>query len=376
MKMREWILGLLATALAAAYLLLMPGYLASERQELTLQSKQESGETFSGIITLWHIVGFKPYQGSLGTWLSDRAAAFEKKHFGVFINVTAMTPEEFEARLNRGERADAYSFPMGWGYAERFQPLPDIKATLLPALEGTGMQAGETYAVPYAMSGYLLLSNSRLEQEKGVSLSEETWRAELPDAVDTLTYTYGKKARQRYGMAGSELMAALLGLQCQVAPYDSFKGGDAAIALGEIRDAGDMARLQTAGKGFTYRTWPAGSYTDLVQYLGVARDTEPAKLPYIEAYFELILRADHQASLLEQGLLPAVLLPEEKEAEADIVAAVQTALAEPQVPNAFLYQRYRDELFALAKRALDGDAAARVDLEARMKELVERGQIQ
>ncbi len=113
-----------------------------------------------------------------------------------------------------------------------------------------------------------------------------------------------------------------------------------------------------------------------MQYLAVARDTEPVKLPYIEAYFELILRADHQASLLEQGLLPAVLLPEEKEAEADIVAAVQTALAEPQVPNAFLYQRYRDELSALAKRALDGDAAARVDLEARMKELVIQGEIQ
>lgn len=370
MKMREWLLGALAAVLAAAYLLLMPGYLRAQRQELSLQSKQESGETFSGIITLWHIVGFKPYQGSMGTWLSDRAAAFEKKHFGVFINVTAMTQEEFEARLNRGERADAYSFPLGWGYAERFQALEDVEAEFLPGLAQTGVWEGERYALPYAMSGYLLLSNSRLEQERSVSLSEEDWRAELQEAVDKLTYTYGKKKRQRYGLAGSPLMAALQGLHCQVAPPDAFRGEDAALLLGDIRDAGDLDRLITAGKGFSYRAWPVGNYTDLVQYLAVARDTEAAKLPYIQAYFELILRAEHQDSLLEQGLLPATLLKEEKAAEEPALLALQGALAEPSVPNAFLYQRYRDELASLAQRALEGDASAALDLAGRMKELV------
>lgn len=376
MKMRDWLVGIVATALTAAYLLLMPGYLATQRQELTLQSRQESGESFSGIITLWHIVGFKPYQGSLGTWLSDRAAALEKKHFGVFINVTAMTPEEFEERLLRGERADAYSFPMGWGYVERFQPLPDIKAELLPALDGTGTQEGEIFAVPYTISGYLLLANSRLEQEKNISLSEETWREDLQTAVDTLTYTYGKRNRQRYGMAGSELQAAMMGLECKVPGYDLFKSGDAALAIGDIRDAGDLDRLQAAGKGFTYRAWPAGSYTDLVQYLAVARDTDKAKLPYIASYFELILREDHQASLIDLGLLPVVRLTEEKVVQIDIVAAVQAALAQPEIPNAFLYQRYHDELLALARRALSGDAPAAKDLATRMKELVTPGQIQ
>ncbi len=376
MKTREWLLGAVATLSVAAYLLLMPGYLAGQRQALSLQSKQESGETFSGIITLWHIVGFKPYQGSLGTWLSDRAASFEKKHFGVFINVMAMSPEEFEARVNRGERADAYSFPLGWGYAERFQPLGDIQAEILPALADTGSQEGISYALPYAMSGYLLLSNSHLEQEKGISLSEETWETDLQGAVDTLTYTYGKKARQRYGLAGSELQAALLGLQCQVAAYDSFKSGDAALALGDVRDAGDLDRLQTAGKGFTYRAWPVGDYTDLVQYLAVARDTEEAKLAYIRDYFALILRPDHQSTLLEQGLLPAVPLEEETEAPEAVVAALQQSLSRPRVPNAFLYQRYRDALTSLAQRALAGDGEAQKDLAGRMKELVVADQIQ
>ena len=376
MKVQEWLLGGVATLLVGTYLLLIPGYVTSQRQELTLQNKQESGETFSGIITIWHIVGFKPYQGSMGTWLSDRAAAFEKKHFGVFINVTAMMPEEFEERIARGERADAYSFPMGWGYAERFQALPDIRADLLPEFEETGIQDGVQYAIPYAFSGYLLLSNSHLEQEKSISLSEEDWQQGLQDAVDKLTYTYGKKARQRYGMSGSELVAATLGLRWKVVTYDFFKSSDAALALGDIRDAGDMDRLQAAGKGFAYRAWPVSDYTDLVQYLAVAKDTQEAKLPYLEAYFELILRADNQATLLGLGLLPATALPEKTEAQASIVAAVQAVMKEPKVPNAFLYQRYHDELAALSQRALSGDEAAQSDLDGRIKELVMHGQIQ
>lgn len=370
MKRREWILCGFATILVAAYLFWMPGYLAGEREELTLQNQRENPETFSGVISLWHIVGFKPYQGSMGAWLSDRAAAFEKKHFGVFINVTAMTPEECEERLQRGERADAYSFPMGWGYAERFAPLPEVKGELLPALAPTGRQGGAAYAVPYAMSGYFLLVNSRLEQEKGVSLPEEAWREGLQSAVDALTYTYGKKEKQRYGLSGDPLQAALLGLKCKLAPYDSFKSEDAAMALSDIRAVGDLERLQGAGKGFTFRAWPVGNYTDLVQYLAIARDTEEAKLPYIQAYFELILRADHQATLLELGLLPVTVPKEEKQAGQAAVAALQGALAEPRVPNAFLYQRYQDALADLAQRVLAGDAAAETDLAGRMKELL------
>lgn len=69
-----------------------------------------------------------------------RAATFEKRHFGVFINVTAMTVEEAQPRMERGERADVYSFPMGWGYMERFAPLPELETGVKPALADTGSQ--------------------------------------------------------------------------------------------------------------------------------------------------------------------------------------------------------------------------------------------
>ena len=91
MGKRERILGGLGALLVLAYLVIMPGYLLQQPRDWTLKKQQENQETFAGIITLWHIVDFKPYAGSLGTWLSDRAATFEKRHFGVFINAVSYT---------------------------------------------------------------------------------------------------------------------------------------------------------------------------------------------------------------------------------------------------------------------------------------------
>ena len=46
---------------------------------------QQSTESYQGIISLWHIVGFKSYQGSMGAWLEKAAAALEKKHKGCLL---------------------------------------------------------------------------------------------------------------------------------------------------------------------------------------------------------------------------------------------------------------------------------------------------
>ena len=376
MGKRERILGGLGALLVLAYLVIMPGYLLQQPRDWTLKKQQENQETFAGIITLWHIVDFKPYAGSLGTWLSDRPATFEKRHFGVFINVTAMTVEECAARMERGERADVYSFPMGWGYMERFAPLPELETAVKPALAGTGSQDGTAYGVPYAMSGYFLLINSRLEQEKGVTLSEGDWQAGLQEAADTLTFTYGKRETQQYGLSGEPILAALLGYTGELAAYSSFSSEAAAMALTDARAAGDLERQQSEGKGFTFQALPLEGYTDLVQYLGIAQDTAEEKRPYIQDYLNIVLSEESQEKLLDLGLLPAIELTVEPGLLSGAPEQLEAALQTAKVPNAFLYQRYQDALASLAQRALAGDAQAREELWERMKELVDGAQIQ
>ena len=123
MQSRDKIICAAMTLAIIAFMALSPGYIAAHRRNLTQQYRQQSTESYQGIISLWHIVGFKSYQGSMGAWLEKAAATLEKKHKGVYFEVESMTFSDYEARRERGEKADMYSFPLGWEYIEELQPI-------------------------------------------------------------------------------------------------------------------------------------------------------------------------------------------------------------------------------------------------------------
>ena len=114
MQSRDKIICAAMTLAIIAFMVLSPGYIAAHRRNLTQQYRQQSTESYQGIISLWHIVGFKSYQGSMGAWLEKAAATLEKKHKGVYFEVESMTFSDYEARRERGEKADMYSFPLGY----------------------------------------------------------------------------------------------------------------------------------------------------------------------------------------------------------------------------------------------------------------------
>ena len=122
MQSREKMICAAMTLAIIAFMVLSPGYIVAHRRNLTQQYRQQSTESYQGIISLWHIVGFKSYQGSMGAWLEKAAATLEKKHKGVYFEVESMTFSDYEARRERGEKADMYSLPLGWEYIEELQP--------------------------------------------------------------------------------------------------------------------------------------------------------------------------------------------------------------------------------------------------------------
>ena len=370
MKKREKITCWILTFLIAAYLIFMPGYFASTRQYVELQTKVENTETFTGMITLWHVVRFKPYQGSMGAWLSKLALKFEDAHRGVYLEVLTMSEEECAVRMARGERADAYSFPAGWGDPDQFTSGVSVRADYLGNLKSSGMWEGERLAAPYGMSGYVLLVNEAILQNKGIQVDEDTSWEELSGYATDLTYVYGKKNYKMYGMSGSQIVAAIMGLKTEVVDYDNFLEKDAAMAIADLGAAGSLDRLLNAGKGFSFEAYPVSEYTDLVQYVGIDRYTQEAKKPYLNEFFSMLLEDETQAGLLDMGILPVIRL-EEAECSIKHVQVVWEKLENPVTPNAFLYQRYEDELLASAGRLLGGEESGAADFQARLKELVE-----
>ena len=188
-KFRE-LFSILITILIALYLLYAPNIIMKGIEQSRVSRWENKQEDFAGIIDVWHIVSFKAHTGSVSSWIAARASEIEEKYFGVFINVSAMTVDEYIARVERGERADIYSFPLGLEYSDKF--LPPEYDSITPALNAirsslihTGQYEGVLYALPYMYSGYCFVVNNTLMQKASIDISQSP--DELANTAGTLS---------------------------------------------------------------------------------------------------------------------------------------------------------------------------------------------
>lgn len=346
MQKRDTMICAVMTLCIAAFMALTPDYIASGRKQLTQRLRAESTESYQGIIRLWHIVGFKPKTGSLSSWLGKAATAVEKRHRGVYFEVEGMTAEEYEARRKRGERADVYSFPSGWRHPEELKPQEAAPENTRGNLAETGRFNGSLYAVPYAASGYFLAVNSRLMQERGLNADM------LKDAVRSGTVE----------IAGDAVVACIYGASGSLHSIEDFRNEKTIAAFVDARETGDMERRLQEGKGFLFELYDCTNYTDLVQYIGVDRETTETMAGYIQELVDYILAGERQSSLSELGLMPAA-------AESSILDA-EKLTADITAPSCFLYGTYREQLYESAAAGLSGSKEAKKDADLRLRELV------
>ena len=87
---------------------------------------------------MWHVVGARPYVGSIGAWLEKQASEYKKRFIGVYFSVKAYSVEEAAQEMERGILPDILSFPSGAYPEELFRsngteasPLPDPELLFL-----------------------------------------------------------------------------------------------------------------------------------------------------------------------------------------------------------------------------------------------------
>lgn len=323
-----------------------------ESRETPSGIKAQPKEAFSGIINVYNINSFKPYSGSFVSMLNAAARAMEKKYFGVYFEVTNMSMQQYEERINKGERADIISFPCGACYEEQLAVLP--RAALSGWAEGLGDSGGACYACAYAASGYVYAVNKDRCEEKQLELPKE-----LSDIC-----VEGE-------LSGDVTVAAINGVEMELKPIDDFIAGKTMFAICDMALIGDIIRLQANAKGFEIRAYPLSGYTNEVQFIGISKAMDITKEKYAHAFIESMLSQKCQQSLIENGLFPVAdyaYLPENAPRPLKDVFAAEVKLF---APNAFLFRKHEQPLQAAAQRALQGDAAAKNDIRARLLELVE-----
>ncbi|MEG1547733.1 MAG: hypothetical protein RR527_03240 [Clostridia bacterium] len=347
------------------YLVFVPGYLIANLG-VNHYTDWKRGEPVQpvGIIKIWHIAGFKTYSGSVGSWLSERAKKIERKHYGLFFDILSMSLEECNERVQRGETADIYSFPSGWGYVEQFAPM-EREYALAYDLQLTGCVNATPYAVPYLFSGYALVVNTFLAQSSGLTTIEG-------DPAQWLAKTV---ASSQATIAGNPVVAAVLGLNCQIEDISKFIDGKCAIALCDYKTIGTLAARQMDGKGFVFDVYPVTEYTDQVQFIGFSRNISVAKMQGATEFVDSILSEKSQKSLTGLGAASVINIEPDASALPD---AIKNCIkrSQPFIFNTFIYNAKKNILNETAALALTGDVEASHDFSLRLKELVYNGKIQ
>ena len=388
MKKRGVVVRLAVVMLTAAYLIYMPGYVMEQVQDSSTYRERllkTENERYTGVITVWHIVGFKPYIGSLSTWLGDVAKRVEKAHFGVFTEITGMTNEEYEQRVLRGERADVYSFPMGWGYAEQFLEMSVVGgasfAESVPfkgslAACGTygenGLGKPNLYAPPYAMSGYMLMVSTRYAQELGLEIPDGRATAETLGIIEQglRAWENTKKPASAFSVHGNAAVAVRLGVRQAMRDKEDFTAERTVALFCDVRAAGGMDRAYLSGKGVPTNAYAASGWTDLVQLMGVSRNIARDKLPYVAEFMQRLLQPEWQQTLSHIGLFPVCRFEGTQPIYGrDELQSLYELLDTPQTPNAFAYSRYSAALNGAADEVLLAREHALKAFEERMKEV-------
>lgn len=274
---------LVGALLAAVFLLFMfySPHLFSGRLECDPYSDwlQYKREPAVSVITVWHVVGVRPYVGSLGNWIEKQAQKYTKKYVGIYFSVKAYSLEDAAKEMARGVFPDVMSFPAGEYPEELFFK-----------------RGNDTSPLPTASV---------------FCLSKRVF------AYDPSAFEDGDLSR----------IASSSGTE------EEFKRGKCQACICDIRTAGNLLRALQLGKMRYFDITPSDE-APLAQCIAISKNIDPMKLPYAEGLIERMLSEEAQSSLCELGLIPAEIKAT-VEYELDWLLALYESVDRSAIPDAF-----------------------------------------
>lgn len=239
----------------------LPGILHAARllplENDDLVAKKYAG--WSGVLRIWAFEGWTGGELASG-WIARCAAAFEKSHPGVYIEVTYPGAEAV-ARLSRpGVRApDLILFPPGL-----LTSVSGLSPTGELPVRGSLLGAGQGFAAPVALGGYAWAVNESAEgarvptDEPHRSWSAAAARLGEPDApIEEIDIA----------PPGIDLG---LPASAEVNPIESFIAGKLGAVCVTQREIARLNRLADQGRGPEWTLRPgAAAWTDQVLYIAV-----------------------------------------------------------------------------------------------------------
>lgn len=342
---------------------------------LSFYEKLPEPEQFSGILTLWHISGWRTGGSSAAAFLEKRISQYEAQNPHVFIELVCFSQDEAAAALSEGLKPDIISYPYGYDIKLSLAQLPPVK-TILPEMPHT--------AYPYMCGGYCIIVNTDILGDNGISVYEgwgirperlleavkfgvcfdsEKGYTSLPALA---THAYPPAGRPSITTFGEpEPPDAALGIEgIWQDGLAIFCRGEAAVLIASHRQLFEIQQRFEHGEAPGFRAYAAGGYTDMIQMIGVCTDEYEPKQKAAEQFASLLLSSGVQRRLDVLGVfptIPGVDIYSDDECKKAIYSQLceNAVIGEPQD---------LESLISLATQALGGDEKALKRLRGKLKQ--------
>ena len=287
------------TALCLAVIVLCLPVIAWTARRLPVQTRpliEKKYAGWSGVLRIWVYEGWTGGDFFAG-WLNRCAAAFEKRHSGVYIEARYVDAAVLTSLNESGIRPpDMILFPPGvLGSAEGLAPADD--SAVRPALRG--LVGG--YAVPVALGGYgWALNRARLD-----GLPADWSGCEIAVPADEPHRCWSEALRRLLEITASmeetpsEPPGIDLGLPAAAPVSDAwtrFVSGELDAMPVTQREIARLQRLSDQGRGPDWTIAAGAEFTDQVLYLSIV-DAGGEQQPLCAEFLALLLSDECQALL-------------------------------------------------------------------------------
>lgn len=309
-----------------------------------------------GVLELWNIECFEGGVDSRQRWLTARAAEFEKANKGLYVHVTTLTAEQAKTKLDGGEKFDIVGFSRGIGcdFADMLCAV-DVGDVLYDNMRQSATFGSNMYAIPYYCGIYCLFSRqSELSADNLLAeCTTKTLTRKVGKNTFTLSplvcgYTANNSPLTALRASGVKGRVDVPQTTSQYSAYEQFVGHKAAVALlGTQRDLYRLTRRAADGKIEPLAILPLTGYTDLVQYLGIAKDGD--NVTAAKEFCKYLVSDKAQSTLTNMGLFS--VLKDAAYYTDETYAACEQAVSQSFVPCVF------DTPEAIAAQRKDAESA-------------------
>lgn len=294
------------------FLVFSPKFIFNEENYALDINKFLTSEKKSKIVlTIHHVETFEGGSRSRSQFLENEAMLFNKKYPHIFISVITLTPQQLFLNLADGNLPDIYSFGTGVGeYIGGHLLSLDWDKNIRDDKKSYCTLGGKVLCYPYIQSGYFLITNENLlkNSKKIANFDEISLNSRLQSVIKGKNIVNGLSVGMDYTSPTSairDLRASKDDCVVFHSPYKAYcnfvEGGSVSL-LGTMRDVIRCKNREMNGKMSSCIYTPLGSFSDLVQYVGVVDKPNLITCGASKLFASYLVSENPQSHLADYGL--------------------------------------------------------------------------